>query len=175
MKRTILTLLKMQLFVTLFLSTFLAESQENPSLEQVAWEFFNEKVFKGYQLKKKPVFWGPVETHCYLFYDTVSAKKLQFDILNTKKRTYRAGIVKFTYTHADQFKIKDAGKGGYPRIYLTFSFSNKEDQQIVTIIEEHKDKSIFYHIEMTDNGQVKNWCEGTEAKHKTNEMKVNNR
>jgi hypothetical protein len=150
-----------RLFILLFLITFSASGQENISYEQVAWEFYNDKVIKDTEIKNKTTFWGPVISHCYLFYDTVCSNELSFNIEKKERRTNGPEISKFTYTHLDRFKIKDEGRGKRPRVYMTMSFSNEENQQIVTIVEEYKKRAVLYHIEMLDDGKIKNWCTQT--------------
>lgn len=59
-----------------------------------------------------------------------------------------------------RFKIKSIGKGRYPRVYSTASFSNLPGQHIVNVVEVHKHHGIAYHIELNDKGEVTNWCQG---------------
>jgi hypothetical protein len=148
-----------RLSVILLLTSFSASGQES-TYEQVAWEFYNDKIFKDADIKDKTTFWGPVFSLCLLSYDTVCSNKLGFDITKKERRT-DGQTSKFTYTHLDRFKIKDGGRGKRPRVYMTTSFSNQENQQIVTIVEEYKKRAVLYHIEMLDDGKIKNWCTQT--------------
>ncbi|MBK5278425.1 MAG: hypothetical protein JJE09_06145 [Bacteroidia bacterium] len=150
-----------RLFVLLFLITFSTAGQESISYEQVAWEFYNDKILKGKEIKKGTTFWGPTESHCYLFRDKLCSKELGFNVLNKEQRTSSSENSRFTYTHLDRFKLRDPGRGKFPRVYMTMSFSNHENQQIVTVVEEYKKSSVFYHIEMLDDGKIKNWCSRT--------------
>jgi hypothetical protein len=60
----------------------------------------------------------------------------------------------------NRLKIKPFKKGKYPRIFSTTSYSNKPNQHIVNIVENHKDGGVIFHIEMDEQGEIINWCQG---------------
>jgi hypothetical protein len=147
-----------RLLALLLLTTFSAVGQESISYEQVAWEFYNDKILKDKAIKKGTTFWGPTVSHCYLIGNKSCSKELGFNVLNKERLTSRSENSVFTYTHLDRFNFKDPGRGSFPRVYMTISFSNKENQQIVTVVEDYKKRAVLYHIEMLDDGKIKNWC-----------------
>jgi hypothetical protein len=150
-------------FTTIFFLLTISISvtgQQTPNFEQLAFDYYRNTILTENPHKKKRVtFWTEIEKKEYLFWyprciDNFDDEKWKDFISNPSQTTT-------IDTKGDKrFKIKKLGTGGYPRVFSTASFSNKDNQHIVTIVEINKWDGITYHIEMDDLGQIKKWCRG---------------
>ena len=152
----------MRLTTIIFLLTISISvaGQSTPNYEQIAFDYYRNTILTENPHKKKRVtFWTEIEKKEYLFWYPRCVDK--FD--DEKWSEFISNISKATTidTKGDKrFKIKKLQTGSYPRVFVTASFSNRDDQQIVTIVEINKWDGITYHIEMDNQGQVKKWCQG---------------
>lgn len=134
--------------------------QSIPNYEQIAFDYYRTTILtENPHKKKRATFWKEIENKEYLFWyprciDKFDSEKWSQFIANVSKATA-------IDTKGDKrFKIKKLGTGSYPRVFATASFSNQDNQQIVTIVEINKWDGITYHIEMNNQGQVMKWCRG---------------
>ena len=103
--------------------------------------------------------WTDLETKDYLFWGPRCLTEFKLKSGDSVS-VNTSGQTMLEFQSDERFKIKKLGTGSYPRVYLTISFSNKPDQQIVTVVETYKHEGITYHIEMDDKGKVRSWCKG---------------
>ncbi|HEY5916321.1 MAG TPA: hypothetical protein VIU13_02935 [Chryseolinea sp.] len=151
--------MKFALTITLLIITFSVMGQGNIPYEQIAFDFYKDKILKDNPPKSTLTLWIDLETKDYLFWGPSCLTEFKLKSGDSVK-VNSSGRTTLECQPDKRFKTKKLGTGTYPRVYLTVSFSNKPDQHVVTIVETYKHEGITYHIEMDDTGKVKNWCKG---------------
>ncbi len=133
--------------------------QDNILYEQIAFDFYKDKILKDNPPKKTLTLWTDLEAKDYLFWAPSCLPEFRLKAEDNVK-TNSSGRTTIECQSDKRFKTKKLGTGTYPRVYLTVSFSTKPDQHIVTVVEIYEHGGITYHIEMDETGKVKNWCKG---------------
>jgi hypothetical protein len=142
----------------LFSIEFQYARQQTVQFEQIAFEYYlselADKDLKGTLWTElyyfaESLFWHP---RCLEDFKIESNDKVSSNV---------SGLSELELSPEEKrLKIKPFKKGKYPRIFSTTSFSNYPNQHFVNIVENHKDGGIIYHIEMDDQGEIVNWCQG---------------
>lgn len=146
-------------FIFLIIVPELVFSQSIPNYEQIAFDYYRNTIVDKNSNKNKMTLWTEIKKQGYLQWYPGCLKNFDFNktdefIFNISESS------KIEIDADDRFRIKKWGKGPYPRISVTTSFRNKENQHIVTIYEIHKHSGIIYYIELDGDGTIKDWCDG---------------
>ncbi|MCX2745629.1 hypothetical protein OO013_17235 [Mangrovivirga sp. M17] len=143
--------------------------------EQLAFDFYRTKIIKSFQTKKR--------IKVYKYFHEFQSSNIHFSIgdclsnsdNNKKDRfhplkdyrdsqlNYKSNRFKLDLSNLDKqtFKIKKSGRGSYPKLFISAPHIKYKNfsRVYVNIYERHsKYKTIIYHIEFDEFGNIMNWC-----------------
>jgi hypothetical protein len=145
------------LCIILFISGTTAFCQEKPvTYEQSALDFYETKILSLNPPPEKLKYSDDPAPWRLILKDKKCLMELGIDSL--KRDTIQSGISGWQHPHGENFVKKKFLMSRYPDVLVSPSFSNKKNQHIVTVTELYKDKAIFYHIDVSDDRVVTNWC-----------------
>ena len=127
--------------------------QEKIEFEQEAFEFYRDSILKINPPKGKISLNLDLERENFLFF---YPRCLKID--DAEFVWNLSGNKRIRFAKDGRFKIRKTGKGNYPHVYLTVSFSNTFGQNIVTVVENYKSSGTTYFIQMNNEGKVVDWC-----------------
>ena len=137
---------------------------EVPFYEQRAFDFYRNSILSQKPINKKVTVYAELEPYaatenpywyprCLESFKLSENDSLRNNISNQRK-------LNLAELKDKRFRVKKYGKGSYPKLYVSQSFSINDNQIFVNVNEIHKWNGNIYHIEFDSNGKVINWCKG---------------
>ncbi|GAA4280012.1 hypothetical protein GCM10022260_04330 [Gaetbulibacter aestuarii] len=135
-----------------------------PFFEQIAFDFYRTEILVKNPVKKKISVYEEIQpfqlTEIPFWYPRCID---QFEIKehdNFKSNLSKKKVLNLENLDHSKFKIKEYGKGSFPKLFVSQSLLFNENRNLVVIQEIYKWSATYYYIELDNHGKIIDWCSG---------------